>query len=207
MASEGRTVICTIHQPSSPVFQLFDSLLLMADGRVAFMGSIGEAKDFFSSQGLEICDNFLDRRVNTVNTEYNVGNMCALNLATLGSGYRAGYWQQLVTCLTVLVGILYYGQGYDYSNVDNIKGTLNTLIGEEALLCREHHNRTYALFPYLLATIITQYSYLVNRLTNCPTLGCTLTTLRKLSLIIDGSYHGNSTSLLQVMPILWTSMC
>jgi len=41
MASEGRTVICTIHQPSSPVFQLFDSLLLMADGRVAFMGSIG----------------------------------------------------------------------------------------------------------------------------------------------------------------------
>ncbi|CAG2169905.1 unnamed protein product, partial [Oppiella nova] len=33
MASEGRTVICTIHQPSSPVFQLFDSLLLMADGR------------------------------------------------------------------------------------------------------------------------------------------------------------------------------
>jgi ABC-type sugar transport system ATPase subunit len=41
MASEGRTVICTIHQPSSPVFELFDSLLLMADGRVAFMGSIG----------------------------------------------------------------------------------------------------------------------------------------------------------------------
>ncbi|CAG2170870.1 unnamed protein product [Oppiella nova] len=34
MASEGRTVICTIHQPSSPVFELFDSLLLMADGRV-----------------------------------------------------------------------------------------------------------------------------------------------------------------------------
>ncbi|CAG2172592.1 unnamed protein product [Oppiella nova] len=41
MASEGRTVICTIHQPSSQVFELFDSLLLMADGRVAFMGSIG----------------------------------------------------------------------------------------------------------------------------------------------------------------------
>ncbi|CAG2182722.1 unnamed protein product [Oppiella nova] len=52
MTSEGRTVVCTIHQPSSPVFELFDSLLLMADGRVAFMGSIGEAKDFFSSQGL-----------------------------------------------------------------------------------------------------------------------------------------------------------
>ena len=38
MASEGRTIICTIHQPSSQVFQMFDNLLLMADGRVAFMG-------------------------------------------------------------------------------------------------------------------------------------------------------------------------
>ncbi|CAG2178882.1 unnamed protein product [Oppiella nova] len=144
----------------------------MADGRVAFMGSIGEAKDFFSSQGLEICDNYLEWNANKVNSGYNVHNMCALNLATLGSGYRAGYWQQLVTSMTVLFGILYYGQGYDYSNVDNIKGALNmiltrtsmtqsmvaliTLIGEEALLFREHHNRTYALFPYILATFITQ---------------------------------------------------
>ncbi|CAG2170869.1 unnamed protein product [Oppiella nova] len=98
--------------------------------------------------------------------------MCASNLATLGSGYRAGYWRQLITCTTVLFGVLYYGQGYDYSNVDNIKGALNmiltrtsltqsmlaltTLIGEEALLCREHHNRTYALIPYILANFITQ---------------------------------------------------
>ncbi|CAG2174784.1 unnamed protein product [Oppiella nova] len=147
----------------------------MADGRVAFMGSIGEAKDFFSSQGLGICDNFLERSVNTINPGYNVDNMFALNLSTLGSGYRAGYWQQLVTCLAVFVGVLYYGQGYDYSNVDNIKGALNvivlqtimtqplvaltTLIGEEALLCREHHNRTYAMFPYMLATIITQVQF------------------------------------------------
>ncbi|CAG2116672.1 unnamed protein product, partial [Medioppia subpectinata] len=39
MASEGRTIVCTIHQPSSQVFALFDHILLMADGRVAFMGT------------------------------------------------------------------------------------------------------------------------------------------------------------------------
>ncbi|CAG2180492.1 unnamed protein product [Oppiella nova] len=39
MASEGRTIICTIHQPSSQVFALFDNILFMADGRVAFMGT------------------------------------------------------------------------------------------------------------------------------------------------------------------------
>ncbi|CAG2171226.1 unnamed protein product [Oppiella nova] len=122
----------------------------------------------------EICDNYLEwSHGNTINTEYDVDTMSEINLATLGSGYRAGYWRQLVTCLTVVFGVLYYGQGYDYSNVDNIKGALNiileqntmlqamvaltTLIGEEALLCREHHNRTYAVFPYILATIINQY--------------------------------------------------
>ena len=47
----------------------------------------------------EICDNYLEWSANTVNSRYNVDNMCALNLATLGSGYRAGYWRQLVTVL------------------------------------------------------------------------------------------------------------
>ncbi|CAG2172693.1 unnamed protein product [Oppiella nova] len=125
MASEGRTVICTIHQPSSQVFELFDRLLLMADGRVAFMGSIGEAKDFFSSQGL-VCpktynpsDYYLRE---LVNSGYNVDKMSALNTATLGSGYRA-----------VVFGVLYYGQGYDYSNVDNINGALNMILLEYSL--------------------------------------------------------------------------
>ncbi|CAG2174480.1 unnamed protein product [Oppiella nova] len=58
MASEGRTIICTIHQPSSQVFELFDNLLLMADGRVAFMGTTGEAKDFFSSLGYDCPEDF-----------------------------------------------------------------------------------------------------------------------------------------------------
>ncbi|CAG2101752.1 unnamed protein product [Medioppia subpectinata] len=51
MASEGRTIVCTIHQPSSQVFALFDHLLLMTNGRLAFMGTRDNAKDFFSSIG------------------------------------------------------------------------------------------------------------------------------------------------------------
>lgn len=47
MAKKGKTVICTIHQPSSEMFELFDKILLMAEGRVAFLGRTDDACLFF----------------------------------------------------------------------------------------------------------------------------------------------------------------
>lgn len=52
MASRGRTIICTIHQPSTDVFNLFENLLLMADGQVAYMGNTQEALEYFKKLGL-----------------------------------------------------------------------------------------------------------------------------------------------------------
>ena len=37
----------TIHQPSSLVFEMFDRLLLLAEGSVAYLGPIQEAETFF----------------------------------------------------------------------------------------------------------------------------------------------------------------
>lgn len=47
MATQGKTILCTIHQPSSEVFPMFDKLLLLAEGRVAYMGSSAGATEFF----------------------------------------------------------------------------------------------------------------------------------------------------------------
>ncbi|RWS22138.1 protein white-like isoform X1, partial [Leptotrombidium deliense] len=58
MAQAGRTIMCTIHQPSSEVFALFNQLLLLADGRVAYMGDVNSAIDFFSSLGHKCPSNF-----------------------------------------------------------------------------------------------------------------------------------------------------
>ncbi|KAF3421562.1 hypothetical protein E2986_13333 [Frieseomelitta varia] len=52
-AAKGRTVLCTIHQPSSVIFSSFDRIILIAEGRVAFAGRIDQAVEFFASQGYE----------------------------------------------------------------------------------------------------------------------------------------------------------
>ena len=49
LADQGKTIVCTIHQPSSQVYDMFDRVLLMAEGRVAFLGSTAEAAGYFSS--------------------------------------------------------------------------------------------------------------------------------------------------------------
>ncbi|ETL42007.1 hypothetical protein PPTG_09863 [Phytophthora nicotianae INRA-310] len=43
IATSGRTIVCTIHQPSSEVFSYFDSLLLLRrGGRMVFFGDLGK---------------------------------------------------------------------------------------------------------------------------------------------------------------------
>lgn len=49
LTAKEKTIILTIHQPSSEIFCLFDKLLLMANGRIAFHGTPAEAYDFFAS--------------------------------------------------------------------------------------------------------------------------------------------------------------
>ena len=49
LAKQGKTIICTIHQPSSEIFEMFDRLLLMAEGRLAFIGDLPRAYEFFAS--------------------------------------------------------------------------------------------------------------------------------------------------------------
>jgi len=58
LASKGKVVILTVHQPSSEVFALFDRILLLSEGRTAFLGTTDKALDFFKTQGLECPANF-----------------------------------------------------------------------------------------------------------------------------------------------------
>ncbi|KAL6133974.1 hypothetical protein ACLB2K_066207 [Fragaria x ananassa] len=51
IARDGRIVICSIHQPSSDVYNLFNDLLLIAGGETIYFGEAQKAVKFFSDAG------------------------------------------------------------------------------------------------------------------------------------------------------------
>ena len=48
LALTGRTVISTIHQPNSDIFEAFDRLMLMAQGKIIFFNEARLAVDYFA---------------------------------------------------------------------------------------------------------------------------------------------------------------
>lgn len=51
LAEGGRSIICTIHQPSSQIFMLFTKLILLSKGNCIFSGDAKNAVDYFARLG------------------------------------------------------------------------------------------------------------------------------------------------------------
>lgn len=63
---EGIIMLCTIHQPSSKVYNGFDQVMILSKGRLAFVGNASAASDHFDSIGYPLppatnpAEHFLD---------------------------------------------------------------------------------------------------------------------------------------------------
>lgn len=49
LATNGRTIVTTIHQPRSSIFALFDQLCLLSEGRVMYFGPASDAVSYFAA--------------------------------------------------------------------------------------------------------------------------------------------------------------
>ncbi|XP_059445140.1 ABC transporter G family member 1-like [Corylus avellana] len=68
----GRTVIASIHQPSSEVFQLFHNLCLLSSGKTVYFGPASAANEFFASNGFPCptLQNPSDHFLKTINKDF-----------------------------------------------------------------------------------------------------------------------------------------
>uniref|UniRef100_A0A8C1QH95 ATP-binding cassette, sub-family G (WHITE), member 2d n=1 Tax=Cyprinus carpio TaxID=7962 RepID=A0A8C1QH95_CYPCA len=51
MASQGRTIVMSIHQPRYSIYRLFDSLTLLTNGKLVYHGPAQDALDYFAKIG------------------------------------------------------------------------------------------------------------------------------------------------------------
>ena len=55
-AKKGKTIILTIHQPSSYIFKTFDRLILLAEGKIIYQGMAYDSIKYFASLGYDCPD-------------------------------------------------------------------------------------------------------------------------------------------------------
>lgn len=54
LAQAGRTVVTTIHQPSSEIFLEFNVILLMLDGNIVYHNRAADSMKYFNRLGLPV---------------------------------------------------------------------------------------------------------------------------------------------------------
>lgn len=92
LARTGRTIVCTIHQPSAVIYEMFDYVYLLVDGRCLYRGATRDTIPYFASVGLH-CPKYhnpADFMIEVVSKEYGNFNDQLIELA---ARRKDEYWQ------------------------------------------------------------------------------------------------------------------
>ena len=85
VANSGASVLFTIHQPPSEVFNTFDHLILLNKGRVMYEGEVNDIPSFFASRGKPLPDRFNPADWIMVSYQYENKSECQLKCCNFSS--------------------------------------------------------------------------------------------------------------------------
>ncbi|CAN1755474.1 ABC transporter G family member 15 [Linum perenne] len=105
IAQDGRTVISSVHQPSSEVFALFDDLYLLSGGETVYSGEAKKAAEFFAQAGFPcpIRRNPSDHFLRCINSDFDQIRLPLMRSKRKGTEIRrnmknqVNWWKQLCT--------------------------------------------------------------------------------------------------------------
>lgn len=109
LAREGRTIVCTIHQPSASIYEMFDHVYVLAEGHCVYQGSNANTVPYLASLGLQCPQyhNAADYLLEVANGEY--GNFTY----QLAKAAISGQWRTSTTNV-------YIRDEYDNSSEERI---------------------------------------------------------------------------------------
>ncbi|TYI37411.1 hypothetical protein ES332_A03G209200v1 [Gossypium tomentosum] len=127
-----RTIIASIHQPSSEVFQLFHSLFLLSAGKTVYFGTLSAANEFFASNGFPCptLQNPSDHFLKTINKDFDKARGALLLFVTA-----------ILTFMTI--------------------GGFPSFVEEMKVFERERLNGHYGIIAFVLANTISAIPFLI----------------------------------------------